>query len=353
MERIDVWFEALTAKQALLFSTIIKELEKSDKKCLITTRKYDYIHSLLKMKNIQYISFGRYGGSTKKEKLEVSIIRMKKLLKFLQNTETKVHISFTSPDSTRVAYGLGIPIILLSDSPHSDIVNKLTIPLANKIIVPKCTRDKFQKYNIDAEIISFDGVFETIWTKLFRPNKKALGRIKPFSYAIVRLEEIKASYYPLKGKYTNMTYIIDYLLRKNVKIFIYPRYMDQREYIKKKYSKYLNKQVIIPKYARQLQSLEYFSLIVVTGGTSIAHEASLLGVPSITLFPKKLPITDYIIKKGFPLFSESNPENVLNLIHDILQNHDKYCIKQEKLDKLHEELEDPIPIIIKNIESFL
>ena len=353
MEIIDVWFEALTAKQSLLFSIIAEALMKNKISYLITTRNYDYIISLLKMRKKSFVTFGRYGGLSKRDKMNSSLKRMKMIFNFLKNYKVRVHLSFTSPDSTRIAYGLGIPIILLSDSPHSDIVNKLTIPLANKLIVPICTYREFLKYRIDTEIISFDGVFETVWTKSFKPNKKVLGKLKPYSYVIVRLEEIKASYYPIKGQYTFMTYIINYLLKNKIKILVYPRYRDQRIYIKEKYREHINKLILIPKYAKELQSLEYYSLMVITGGTSIAHESSLLGVPSITIFPKKLPVTEYIIKKGFPLFATHNKKDIINLIHDIFENNEKYRVKNDELRILHEKLEDPTPLILNNIKLFL
>lgn len=47
-----------------------------------------------------------------------------------------VHVSLTSPDAVRVAFGLGKPIIALTDTAHSYFVNKLTLPLASTVIVP-------------------------------------------------------------------------------------------------------------------------------------------------------------------------------------------------------------------------
>lgn len=355
MDVFDVWLEALTAKQSLLFCIICKRLTERNIRYVLTARRYDYVISLLKKQNINFIPFGRYGGLTKEEKLEASIKRMYKLFNFFRKNPPRVHVSFTSPDSTRVAYGLGIPIILLTDSPHSKIVNRLTLPLANKIIVPKCTYEEFLKYRIkgETEIISFNGVFEIIWTKNFKPKKKILGKLKPYSYVILRLEETKASYYPMRKSPTYMDFIIDHLLDGGVKILLYPRYSDQKAHIQNKYKNFLNKLLVIPRYATDLQTLEYYSLMVITGGTSIAHEASLLGVPSITLFPYLLPVTRYIIQQGFPLFKPTSKEEILDLIQDILENNSSYRIKEEELTHLQDKMENPLNLILENIKMYI
>ena len=47
-----------------------------------------------------------------------------------------VAITFSSPEGSRVAFGLGIRHIGFNDSPHAEAVAKLTIPLTSKLYCP-------------------------------------------------------------------------------------------------------------------------------------------------------------------------------------------------------------------------
>ena len=47
-----------------------------------------------------------------------------------------ITISFCSPEAARVSYGLSIPHVCFSDSPHATAVMKLSLPYANKLLIP-------------------------------------------------------------------------------------------------------------------------------------------------------------------------------------------------------------------------
>ena len=66
-------------------------------------------------------------------KLLASLDRSKLLTKKIEKWNPDLLISFCSPEASRVAYGLGIPHIAFSDSPHAKAVMRLSLTLYYKI----------------------------------------------------------------------------------------------------------------------------------------------------------------------------------------------------------------------------
>ncbi len=343
-----VWFEALTPKQALLFSTVAKNLPK-DYTAIFTTRKYDLAADIISLSGYEVFVAGKYGGDTLEEKLKESIYRQKMLLDYILELKDKpiIHVTFVSPDSSRVALGLGIPIIALSDSPHSEIVSRLSIPLANYLLVPHAVKKEFDIFSQLVKLISFRGVFEVAWVNRFKPREDILEEIelKPYNYVIVRTEEKKAYYYPYKTtKPTRLLPLIN-SIPNNIDVIVYTRYHDQRLYIENN----VRRDIRFLEKAIDMQTLEYFSVGVITGGSSMATESALLGTPSICLFPKRLPILSYLIDKGFPLYWVYNINSAIRILKKIIEERTLIPKLKKKILNKVATLEDPVPILINLI----
>ena len=338
------WIDVLTPKQALISVYLYEEFRKREIDVIVTCRKYDYTIGVLKNGRIEPVIIGEYGGRSLLSKLIASSERQLELSRYWLNTRRPdIHISMTSPEGTRVAFGLRIPILLLSDTPHSTFVNKLTIPLADTVIIPKAVA--FNEYlNIDSnkdKFVRFNGVFELMWINKFSPKEsvlKNLGLTK-YEYVVLRPGEFKAAYYPTMNiKQSVMSNIISELL-EHVNVIILPRYVDQYEFLKQE----LGDNIIIPDKAVDTLSLEYYALLVVTGGLTMATEAALMGTPAITFFPKRLDVEKFLEDMGFPIYHLSIDKlrsTILKIIEDP-QNYRKNT--RELLSKL----EDPTSIILE------
>ncbi len=343
-----VWLEALTPKQARLASSLAHFLKEKGYNHVITAREYDYTSDILKISGCRYVSIGAYGGAGKLSKLRASVARQSMLATLIgECEEVTALVSFPSPDATRVAFGLGLPIILLNDSPHSVYVNRLTLTLADAVIVPECTRKAFEKQVPSfVKISSFEGLFEVAWIRDFKPSPSVLEGfgLDPFSYAIVRPQESKAAYYP-REKYNSIFRELIRQLSQKVTVLYYPRYPEQRmlarEVRKGGKVKLLSKPTLL------IQDLEYFACLVVTGGATMAQEAALLGTPSITYFPKVLETVEFLKTKGLPIF-HVKPEDLVEAALAILRDPDSYRVDPRGIRR---ELEDPRPLVEEELES--
>jgi len=339
------WLEALTPKQAQLMIEIKGRLEKAGWRVVITTRKHDYTLGIFRLKKVKPVVIGVYGGASLEGKLYSSLYRSKKLLDYISKLDEKprVHISFSSPDAVRVAFGLGIKIILLNDTPHSIYVNRLTLPLADKILIPKAIPKEAFTYAVPSNrLVQYEGVDEVSWIKKLKPKTSVLRKLglnRRDEIVVIRSEEVKASYYPKLMEIPTIKVLSEIYGRNELKIVYFARYPDQKKLISERFPK-----VIIPKRAVDAPSLIAYSRLVVTGGGTMAREGALLGVPSISLFPAKLHVNEWLSAKGFPLWHFRRVEDAVEMIDKILDEPDKFRVDTSRMLM---ELEDPVEVLLK------
>ena len=345
-----VWLEALTPKHALLLSYVYKELKKLGINSVVTTRSYDLTANILEYYGVEHICIGKYGGRSPLAKLKASLNRQIELLRWIEegNLNVRVAAFFTSPDATRVAYGLGIPVVSLTDSPHSDIVNRLTLPLSTRVIAPSCIARELSRYLVDEKIlITFNGVFERVWIqeKMECGDLLSAMGLKPYKYCVLRPPETKAAYFKFD---TSLAEFIKTARRlsEQITVVIYPRYRDQYLLLLESLKGLRN--VIFLRRAVNMQCLERYAVLVLTGGATLAHEAALLGTPSIFTFPRDLEVSRFLRKKGFPLFHK--PRNFSELAVKISKNPEAYRVDTKNLLS---RLENPLPKIVKAIRDLV
>ena len=85
--------------------------------------------SYLNLRGLDLLMVGSHGGSDLYDKLFQSSKRIVELTKIISKYSPDLVISFSSPEASRVAFGLGIHHIGFNDSPHAEAVARLTIPL--------------------------------------------------------------------------------------------------------------------------------------------------------------------------------------------------------------------------------
>ena len=344
-----MWLDALTPKQAQLMMAVKAELEEEGWKAIITTRRHDYTLDIFKLKGEEPIVVGEYGGERLEGKLEASLKRSLKLLEAIAALpeKPKLHISLSSPEAVRVAFGLKIPIILFNDTPHSIFVNRLTLPLAVKVVVPEAIPKRAFSYAVpESRIAHYHGVDEVAWIRNFKPNPAVLdelGLSMDDDIVVVRSEEAKASYYPKLKVPPTIKLIGELIKLEDVKIVYFTRYWDQRRAALKMFPN-----LIIPERAVDAPSLIAYSKLVVTGGGTMAREGALLGVPSISVFPAMLHVNEWLRDKGYPIWWLRRVDEAIDQALRILRNPDKFRIDTRKMLL---ELESPAEALIRVLEE--
>ena len=120
----------------MFFKRAVVLLRNSDHEVLCTSRRYREATELARIKKLDLTVVGKHGGADRYDKLRESAMRSYELAEVVKRFGPDLAVTFSSPEGSRIAFGLGIRHIGFNDSPHAEAVAKLTIPLMKKLCCP-------------------------------------------------------------------------------------------------------------------------------------------------------------------------------------------------------------------------
>lgn len=332
---MKIWFDILTPKQLLFFEPMIKRLEKKNK-LLCTSRKYREANHLAKIRKLNLLIIGKHGGGDNYEKLQSSVDRIKKLSTIVKKFSPDVTISFCSPEAARISHGLGIKHIAFCNAPHAEAVMKLSVPLLQKLLIPKhITKEEFAKYGISKnDIIQYNAMDEYLIVKgKSYPSFASKLSLPKSKTILIRTQETKAAYFSLK---VNLTKLIKRVAKEfsNCNIVVLGRYTDEIESLMKTFSKNV---IVLDKVVDSGEILAKCDVFIGSGGT-MTTEAALRGVPAISY--EGVPNLDekFLVRKGL-VIRATNESKIIKLTHKFLSS-DKNKFKKNA-QKFLDAMEDP------------
>ena len=332
---MKIWIDFLTPKQLLFFEPLIKKLNKKYD-LLCTTRDYREAKELVKIRKLKAVIVGHHGGGEKAGKLLANIDRMNSLFNLIQKFKPELTLSFCSPDASRIAFGLGIKHIAFCNSPHHDKVMKLTVPLVDKLLIPKhIPKKEFTKYGISPKnIIQYNALDEYLIVKgkIFHNTVPKIHFEKKKSI-LFRTHEIQAAY---PSRKIDTIGIIKRMAKEfpDFNIIVLGRYYDEINSLKRQLGKRI---VVLDEVVDSGEILSLCDVFVGSGGT-MTSEAVLRGVP--TLSYNGVPNHDekYLVKLGMLPRAESI-SNIIQVTKKLL-NSDRNKL-QIKAKKFLDSMEDP------------
>lgn len=353
-----VWLDILTPKQVNFLGVLSSRLEARGHSVFRTTRRYKEVNELLRQKNLNAVSVGRHGGSSLEGKLTASAERISQLSKMINRLKPDLSVAFASPEAARASFGLAIPHYTINDSPHSTAVARLTIPLSAKLFSPSIISKRvWTKLGASQEmIIQYNALDPIGWLRTFIPDPAILSELKldvSEPVVVIRLEEAFASY--LLGRVPERESVTIPIINEIIEnyekppqIVVLPRYLEQIKVLRGGF----NNRVTILRNVIDGPSLLFFASVFVGAGGTMTAEAALLGTPTISCFPREPTIVEkYLIKKKL-VYRENKPKKVVKRITQILGDLENTRKKQrEKARTLTSKMEDPIEVIVREIES--
>ena len=326
---------------------MIKRIKKNHT-VLCTSRDYNQVTQLAKIRNLKLIIVGKHGGSKRHDKLNASLRRAKLLSARIKEFSPDITISFCSPEAARVSYGLNIDHICFSDSPHANAVMRLVIPLVQKLLIPWIIPKKeFTKFGINIEdIIHYRAIDAAILAKRkISKNSKKLDKKSKRKVILVRVEEEYASY---STKKRPAIPIIKEIIKSfcDDEIVVMGRYTSQVKYLEQTFGKKIR---VLGKIVDSKTLLKNADVFIGSGGTMTA-ESALLGVPTISYNAVPNIIEAYLVRKKL-VVRETNPKRMIISIRKILGSSNLEIKKKSK--KMLDSMEDPYPILVKTIRSVL
>jgi|TARA_B100001964_G_scaffold59733_1_gene67804 predicted glycosyltransferase len=351
-----IWIDILTPKQILFFTPLIQDLEAKGHEVLTTSRKYLEVELLASLKGLDLTFVGRHGGASLMEKLKASCERTLHLSDYVRKLGINYAVSFSSPECARVAFGMNVKHFCISDSPNSEKVCQLTIPLSDTLLTPQVIPSSvWRKYGISEDrIVTYNALDTAVWLKR-RPKESArkedYGLDASKKTITIRLEESQAYYIPPSAEsYTNK--LLDSLLLNfpDCEIFVLGRYAIQIEAVKKAYGP----KVKIVKNAVDGAGLLSVSDVFIGRGSTMAQEAALLGVPSVSASPgwgkDGFWTEKFLISEGL-LDRPESIEGIISKVGEFLQDETHKKNLQRHAKRVLEHMEDPIGVMIKTLEK--
>jgi len=342
---LKIWIDILTPKQ-LLFSEPIVDRLKGKHELLCTSREYDEVSKLSKIRHFDLIFVGKHGGSDKKSKLNASIERIEKLSRKIKKFEPDLVISYGSPEAARISFGLGIKHIMFCDSPHANAVMRLTLPLIQKLLIPYViSKKEFSKYGINEKNIIQYKAIDAVVTMKRKIDKNINSPFKNNNKKniLIRVEEEEASY---TSKSSKIIPIIQKIAKdyENENIIVLGRYAEQIKNLQKVIG---NKVKIIKMSFDGKHLLNNTDIFIGSGGTMTA-ESALMGVPTISYNAVPNIVENFLVKK-YLVKRETNPDKISNHMKKVFKL--KKIQNQKKAEKIVKEMEDPIEKLIKVIKN--
>ncbi|ARS63730.1 hypothetical protein NMSP_0097 [Candidatus Nitrosomarinus catalina] len=342
---MKIWIDILTPKQLLFSEPIIEKLgQKHDILC--TSREYNEVTKLAKIRHFDLIFVGKHGGGDKKSKLKASIERIEKLTKKINKFKPDVVISFGSPEAARISFGLGIKHIMFCDSPHANAVMRLTLPLIQKLLIPYVIPKKeFSKFGINEKNIVQYKAIDAVVTMKRKINQNIISPFKNNNKKniLIRVEEEEASYTSKSSKIIPIIQKIanDY---KDENIIVLGRYSQQIINLQK----IIGKKIKIIKMSFDGKYLLNDTDVFIGSGGTMTAESALMGIPTISYNAVPNIIENFLVKKSL-VKRETNPKKVSNEIKRILAR--KNDQDQKRAKKVVKQMEDPIEKLIKIIKN--
>jgi len=149
---LEIWIDVNTPKQALFLTPLVEELDKRGHGTHVTSRHYREAEGLLRKSPFEVTFVGKHGGASLLDKLIASNERIRGLVDLVPGWSPGLAVHFASPECARVAFGLRIPQVCISDCPHTVSVDRLTLPLVDRLVTPRvipyALTSNFGEYNI-------------------------------------------------------------------------------------------------------------------------------------------------------------------------------------------------------------
>ena len=343
---MKLWFDALTPKQILFHEYNIRQASQTHR-ILFTSRNYTEVVQLARIRGLDPIYVGKFGGSDMMSKLDASLSRAHALLNIVKKFAPDLSISSCSPEASRISFGLGIPHIGFCNAPHAEAICRLSIPFLSRLLVPQhIPKTAFLKYGISpSNVIQYQALdeYHIVNNPSVKWDSKAKGLDPNKKTIVFRTYETQASYPTQKIDINSM---INALIRKfpDYNIVILGRYSEQKNQLLRTYG---NHAIVLSDAVDSGAILSESHLFVGSGGT-MTTEAVLRGVPTISY--QAVPNYDeaYLLKRGLLVRAKSTP-NVIKAATRLLNTGPS--IYTDNASMLLSEMKDPYNTLEREING--
>jgi predicted glycosyltransferase len=342
---LKIWMDALTPKQLIFLDAIRRRLKELGHDVLTTTRSYHDATYVVQRLGLDVTFVGGHGGASVSAKLEASLRRSLDLARMMEGRSFDMAFSFSSPEASRVAFGLGIPHYAANDSPHAQAVARLSIPLSKLLFTPfVIPPSAWVRLGVASEDLRrYHAIDAAAWVKHPErwPGPNEVEKAAKHSI-VLRLEESQASYL-LGGDSDSLKLVLALADRfPERRIVLLTRYAEQESL----FGSVKGNVTVCTSPFFGVNILKDAALLVGRGGTMNA-EAALLGVPTVSYFPGRATYIDRYLERKNALVLVKNDGEALKAAEELLR--EKGGERKRRAKALLDGMEDPAEFISRKL----
>ncbi|RLF55818.1 MAG: hypothetical protein DRN27_10245, partial [Thermoplasmata archaeon] len=212
--------------------------------------------------------------------------------------------------------------------------------LANHIIVPQISKEKFCNHFKNKDILTYNGYKEDIYLADFTSDPKFKEKI-PYERFIVIRPEALGSFYVEKNL-SIIPELFSLFEKNNTNIIYLPREKNEAIFAK-------NHDVFIPKSPLNGLDLSYYADAVLTGSGTMAREAARMGKKAVSFFPNTqfLSVDKQLIQEK-KIFHSRDPNEICEYIITNPNKFNQIDFTQSK--KVKNEVLTILDTILKNMD---
>jgi len=288
---MKILIDMSNSPHVLFFRPIIKELEKKGHEVKIIARDHAQTKQLLDLFGMEYNLIGKHAGKSMIKKLLNALSRVLEISRYISKENPDVCISHQSPYIIYASFLKGKKSIYVFDNDQAVQQNKVTFPIASRVMCPESLGEKGNKF------IKYPGTKESLYLSSWKNNWKGINKIRKIKKKkiLIRTEISGAAYH--KGD--SLLEVVKKICKK-YQVVVSPRTEEQKDSYKK-----IEGVIVLEKLVDGPTLMKSVDMITGGGGT-MNREAAVMGKPVISLYSGELLASDkYLIKKGLMIHNQN------------------------------------------------
>ncbi len=301
-KKSKLWFDVTNSSHVHFFRPLVEELQgKND--IVMTCRELAETRALLECLNIDYKNFGRHSGNNKCLKVVGHLLRCCSMLPHLNSIDFA--FSHGSPAPIMIKYIKGAKLISSYDNEHA-MSFELLSNYSDYVMVPEVLEEVTSKRAGDkTDVTTYPGVKEQIYLADFKPDERVKKSIPFDDYVVLRAEAWKSDY--VENNHVKAYDIAKGLISEGYNIVFLPRYGFAPGWMER------SEQVFIPPPMNGPQ-LCWYSKGVLTGSGTLAREAAVLGVPSVSFYSSTPLKVDLLLESKGSVFRSGDTDAIIEYL---------------------------------------
>ncbi|AKB38022.1 hypothetical protein MSSAC_3432 [Methanosarcina siciliae C2J] len=285
-------------KHIHIFRNLVRILRKKGHEVLVISNEKDIMEHLLKQFSLPYISIGKT-PSTIPAKILNLVFWEYRTLNLALHFKPDIFIGRSLPHFAHISCLLCKPFIIMEDTEHAVVVQRISFPFADAIVTPSCYR-----VNVGPKQVCFDSYYELAYLhpKYFIPNSEVLNQIGLTDkdvFIILRFVALNALHdVGHKGINHDMKLHIVKELEKYGRVFI-----TSEAPLPEIFEPY---KIKIP--PEKMHDLLYYATLFFGESATMATECAVLGTPAIYLDFTGRGYTDEVEQKYGLVYNFNNDE---------------------------------------------